>query len=266
LSGVPEWFDHPDLIEYYATHRNRAEELYPSERRFLPWLAARVDSVLDVGCGAGGFSAVWRSFHPTLRYTGVDISTGLIEAARQCHPEHRFLRADCVEGLPLEDRFADVAVALGWLHWERDYARALRELWRVAGRYLFFDLRLQPQPGPDTVATQRLALNGEWDGRTTVPYLLSSWPRVAELLLGLQPARILGRGYWGKPADTVTGVDGEVCFATFVLERPGAVGETAPEVALDLPLQWPEQLGGTVELIGPEGLAELAPDGEALAR
>ena len=66
-----------------------------------------------------------------------------MEAARRAHPEHDFLRADCAAGLPLEDRFADVAVALGWLHWEERYAGALSELWRVAGRYVFFDLRLR---------------------------------------------------------------------------------------------------------------------------
>jgi SAM-dependent methyltransferase len=257
-----EWPDHPDLVEYYESHRNRAEELYPSERRFLPWLAARADSVLDVGCGTGGFSGVWRDYKPTIRYTGVDISIGLVEAARKLHPEHEFLRADCAEGLPLQGDYADLSVALGWLHWERRYARALEELWRVTRQYLFFDLRLHPGAGPDISAVQRLALTGEWDGRTTVPYLCVSWPRIAELLLGLEPARILGHGYWGRPADTVIGVDGEICFATFVLERPRPGADRRPEVALDLPLRWPSQLDPAVTRSGPEGLAEIVPGTE----
>jgi SAM-dependent methyltransferase len=260
LTGEHGWSDHPDLVEYYGSHRNRADELYPSERRFLPWLAADARSLVDVGCGAGGFSAIWRSYSPALRYTGVDISEGLVEAARSRHPEHEFLRADCAEGLPLVDGYADVAVALGWLHWERRYARALSELWRVSRRHLFFDLRLGATAGADISATQRLALTGEWDGRTTVPYICASWPRIAELLVALRPRRILGHGYWGKPADTVMGVDGEICFATFVLEHSGHRVDRRPEVALDLPLRWPAELQQVVELTGPDRLADLVGD------
>jgi len=259
LTGADGWADHPDLVEYYGSHRNRADELYPSERRFLPWLAAGAESIVDVGCGAGGFSAVWRSYNPALRYTGVDISGGLVQAARARHPEHEFIRADCAEGLPLVDGYADLAVALGWLHWERRPALALSELWRVSRRHLFFDLRLHPGSA-DICATQRLALIGEWDGRTTVPYICASWPRIAELLVGLAPRRILGHGYWGKPADTVIGVDGELCFATFVLEHANSGDDQPPQVALDLPLRWPARLQQVVEVISRSGLDELVPD------
>jgi SAM-dependent methyltransferase len=257
-----DWVDHSDLVEYYTSHRNREAALYPSERRFVPWLAIRAQSVLDVGCGAGGLSAVWRSYRRTIRYTGVDISEPLVKAARRAHPEHEFIRADCAAGLPLEDRFADVAVALGWLHWEERYAGALTELWRVARRYAFFDLRLIDAAGPDTTGTQRLALTGEWDGHTTVPYICASWPRVAELLLELRPSRLLAHGYWGKPAGTVIGVDREVCFATFVLERSDSGEAVRPEVALDLPLPWPEQLAGAVRLSGAASLNDLESDEE----
>lgn len=253
--GAPDWANHPDLVAYYETHRNQLTDLYPSERRFLPWLASTAGSVLDVGCGAGGFAEAWRACRPSISYTGVDVSGPLIAAARRAHPEDEFLRADCAEGVPLADGYADVVSAMGWLHWETRYADALAELWRLTGRYAFFDLRLVDGPGPDTSAVQRLALTADWDGRTTVPYICASWPRVAELLLGLGPARILAHGYWGRPADTVMGVDSEICFATFVLERDER--ERCPDVALDLPLQWPQMLSDGVRLAGADRLDEI---------
>lgn len=256
------WVDHPDLVEYYETHRNRLADLYPSERRFLPWLAAQAESVLDVGCGAGGLAAVWTGLSPSIRYSGVDISAPLIEAARRAHPEHEFVRADAGTDLPFDDGYGDAVVALGWLHWEERYAAALTELWRVARRFVFFDLRLLDASGADATGAQRLALTGDWDGRTTVPYICAAWPRVAELLLSLQPARILGHGYWGAPAGTVVGVNDQVCFATFVLERSGSSGRSRTEVALDLPLRWPEHLESTVHLLGAAALAGMLGDAE----
>jgi len=262
--SAPDWADHPDLVAYYETHRNQISDLYPSERRFLPWLAAGADSVLDVGCGAGGFAEAWRAYRPSIRYTGVDVSGPLVSAARRAHPEHEFLQADCVEGVPLADGYADVVSAVGWLHWEARYADALAELWRLTGRYAFFDLRLADGPGPDTIAVQRLALSSDWDGRTTVPYICASWRRVAELLVDLCPARILAHGYLGRPAATVMGVDGDVCFATFVLERAGH--GRCPEVVLDLPLEWPHALSGRVRIAGAKRLDELVGEVEGARR
>jgi SAM-dependent methyltransferase len=239
VTNRPAWADHPDLVPYYTSHRNRTEDLYPSERRFLPWLAERSESVLDVGCGGGGFAEVWRAYRPSIRYTGVDISAPLVHAAREAHPEHEFVQADCAAGLPFAEGFSDVTVALGWLHWERRYERALRELWRVCRRHAFFDLRLG-ESDAEVVGAQRLALTGDWDGSTTTPYICASWPRIAQLLLELRPARIMAYGYWGKPADTVMDVNQEVCFATFVLERSGEDRPAAPELELDMPLRWPD--------------------------
>jgi hypothetical protein len=45
-------------------------------------------------------------------------------------------------------------------------------------------------------------------------------------------------------------VNEAICFATFVLERADAGNIRRPEVALDLPLQWPAELVGAVELSG----------------
>lgn len=243
VAQAPEWAGHADLIAFYSQHRGRPDDLYPSERRFLPWLARHASSVLDTGCAAGGFSQIWRQYHPGIAYTGVDISLSLVSTARALHPEVRFLHGDVTKGLALPNRYATVVQALGWLNWEPGYVRAMRELWRLVDRYLFFDVRLAPAGDRDTIGRQHVALSGTWDGTTTTPYVVVSWPRFARHLVDLRPATILGYGYWGKPAETVMGVQGDVCFATFVMEKAlDDHGCEAARVCLDLPLAWPDAL------------------------
>jgi len=247
-TGEPDWVEHPDLVEFYSHGRSRPEDVYPSEERFLPWLAAAAGSVLDVGCGAGGFAAIWDHYRPGIDYVGVDASAALVEAARRLHPGARFEQADGAGELPFPDAFADVVAGLGWLHLEPRYRQALPELWRVTRERLFFDIRLQTRSESEEVGAQRLALAGEWDGTTTIPYIAAPWARVAQALVGLRPERILGYGYSGAPASTVEGMKEPICFATFVLER--GAGSDAPEVALELPLAWPADVPGRVRALG----------------
>lgn len=217
-------FEQAELVEYFSQHRNRPGDLYPSERHFLPELARESATVLDVGCAAGGFANIWRAFNPALRYTGVDVSHALVEAARRLHPHDTFVVGDAVRGIPLPDAAADTVAALGWLHWEPRYADALTELWRLAGRRLLFDVRLHDGDG-DLVGAQELPGDGE------TPYLCASWAGFAPLLESLTPGTIRAYGYTGAPAATVRGMPPEVCFAAFVLER----GHPPLRHDLDLP-------------------------------
>jgi SAM-dependent methyltransferase len=256
----PPWAEHPDLVAFYTQHRKRPEDLYPSERRFLPWLAKQGTSVLDMGCAAGGFRNIWCHYQPDIIYAGVDLSTSLISAARKLHPDVAFYQGDCVAGLSLPDRYATVVSALGWLHWESQYEKAIRELWRVSDRYLFFDVRLVGKTDQAVSGKQQLAFIGPWDGETTTPYICVAWPILATQLIELQPMTIFGYGYWGKPAETVMGVDQQVCFATFVVEKV-PVGEDLrlPIVCIDLPLPWPAALANQVNLLPASQLDALVP-------
>lgn len=254
---LESWAHHPELVAFYTTHRHRPEDLYDSERRFVPWLARQSQSLVDVGCAAGGFRAIWRNWNPSLSYIGVDASPELVEAARKLHPDADFVVGDCAEGLELPDAAADSVQALGWLHWEERYPDALAELWRLTGQHLFFDVRLHA--GDDDLhAQQRLQLEGKWDGHTTVPYLVASWSRFAELLLDLKPAAIYATGYSGPPSATVVGLNEDVCFATFVLERGGPDRDT-PLVCCDLPLEWPTHMRDPIDLRPASELTERVP-------
>lgn len=59
MTGNRAWADHPDRVAFYADRRRRPADLYPAERRFLPRLASRGDSVLEAGCSAAGFSEIF---------------------------------------------------------------------------------------------------------------------------------------------------------------------------------------------------------------
>ncbi|MDE0828162.1 MAG: hypothetical protein OSB03_03070, partial [Vicinamibacterales bacterium] len=143
------------------------------------------------------------------------------------------------------------------------YVRTLAELWRLTDRYLFFDLRLVRQEKDASCGRQRMAYSGNWDGRTTTPYITVAWPSIARLFVELRPRTLYAYGYWGKPADTVERVGGDVCFSVFVLEKP-APDETidTPVVCTDMPLAWPAELAGLVRVLPRTRLAELVPPDE----
>lgn len=260
MPSEKSWTSHPELVSFYTTHRKHPEDLYDSERRFLPWLADQANSVLDVGCAAGGFLNIWRAYRPDIKYTGVDVSAPLVEAARKLHPDVDFLVGDCSSGLLLNDGYADIVQALGWLHLEKGYDEALSELWRLCKRYMFFDLRLLPTPSPELLGRQRIAFSKEWDGKSIWPYVVVPVEKIASKLLSLRPKTILGYGYLGKPAPTVEGVGSEICFATFVLEKSTPDSPNAyPAVCMDMPLEWPASVSAKVNLLPSLDLVKLVP-------
>ena len=249
-------FSDPGMLEFFSDSRRLPEDLYPSELRFLPWLASESKTVLDVGCAVGGLADIWTHFAPEVSYVGSDVSPELIAAARRLRPSLRFEVGDASRGLPFDDRGFDVVQGLGWLHWEPRFADALREMWRMVDHRLFFDVRLA-RPGSGTiVGEQRLAFGTEgWDGETTTPYIVVDLVNFVDLLLALEPFRILAYGYLGEPDDLVIGIDGEVCFATFVLER-SLVGGSTTGAWVDMPWNLPERPG----LARSGALAEVVPE------
>jgi len=51
-------------------------------------------SILDLGCGNGGMSAYLHNRGVRVRYTGVDFSEPLLQAAREAHPAAMFVQDD----------------------------------------------------------------------------------------------------------------------------------------------------------------------------
>jgi SAM-dependent methyltransferase len=95
-------------------------------------LARTGQSLLDAGCGAGGFLAWARSIGTFDRLAGIDPSGEAIELARAALP-NADLRVGSAHDLPFEDASFDLAVlndVIQHVH-ENEVAQSLRELRRV---------------------------------------------------------------------------------------------------------------------------------------
>jgi SAM-dependent methyltransferase len=105
---------------------------------------ARGARVLDVGCGTGDLLAWLRDRHIDVQYCGIDITSGMVEAARSRFPEARFERGSVLEWAPAAGDAFDWVVASGIFYRRSsrpfDFMKAAVErLFALAGRGLAFN-------------------------------------------------------------------------------------------------------------------------------
>ncbi len=225
-----------DSLNFYTSHRCTPEDLYPSEREFLPDVLPRVQTCLDFGCASGGFSGIMRQFNPKLRYTGVDIIPEFVRMARVRYPESRFLPVDGVH-LPFCSRSFDLAHTSGVLHLNSAHREIVRELYRVSNRYLLADFRLTR--GPERAGTCRIDFdshNGRAPGAGPVlPYLVLNLDDHLAFLgkLDPPPRKIQVYGYSHKPSRMAQINLDLILMAFFLIEKGTDRGKTS-DIVLDL--------------------------------
>lgn len=90
----------------------------------------QVHDVLDVGTGTGLVLRALRERDPSLRVSGIDLSSGMLEVARAALPDAVLVQGDATS-LPFADAGFDVVTAATCLHLFPDPRAALAEWVRV---------------------------------------------------------------------------------------------------------------------------------------
>jgi SAM-dependent methyltransferase len=212
-----------NAVLYYRHHRHTVDELYPSERHFLPVITRPDTRVLDVGCAAGGFSRIIRQLEPSVRYTGIDISRRMISQAHAAYPETPFLVARG-DALPFRSKSFDTAICLGTLHMALTWRKILAECWRAVKEYMIFDIRLIDKGSSvedARVSFERIAFLGEWDGTSIVPYVVLHVDDFIAAIRDLDPPPQLCQvyGYYHPVSPMTVSPYREVCMTACCLGK-----------------------------------------------
>jgi len=221
-----------DSLQFFQTHRQQPEDLYPSERFFLPDILPRIRSVLDVGCAAGGFSRIMKSFNRALEYTGVDINPEFVEVARRSFPDSRFCLGD---GIHFESPASsyDLVHSSGILHLNTQYEQIVASCYEQAKKYVACDFRLTF--GAHVEGTFTLEFQPPQGARPLLPYIVLNVDELVTMLSALRPAPgvIRLRGYYHPPSPMANLALERVLMTAVLIEKQS--GDRHTQVVLDMP-------------------------------
>lgn len=158
------------LEQFVDEHQAVAQSKLSHQKRFEKILELgdfSHHSLLDVGCGIGGFYEFLKERGINCRYTGVDINPGMIAAARERNPEikEQFLVRDIIEE-KLDSPF-DYVISIGPLNLRfaddlnlEITRRLIHEMYRLArvGAAISMTSGLTQRPSPSTFYYDPLSL------------------------------------------------------------------------------------------------------------
>ena len=222
----------PDSIQFFSGHRDRVEDLYPSERRFLPDLLPRVRSVLDIGCAAGGFSNIMKSFNPSLEDTGIDINPVFVRLAAERYPDSRFEVGDGIHFQTPAGSY-ELVHSSGILHLNSRYAEIVSSGYEQASRYLLCDFRLTR--GDRVEGTFKVEFEPDEEPRSVLPYIVPNVDELLAMLAALSPApsRVRLHAYYHPPSPMASIPLAQVLMTVVLVDKGD--GHARTEMDLDLP-------------------------------
>lgn len=232
---LKEPFESAYFREYYANYRNKIDDLFASEKRFIEEFARGAETCLDIGCALGGMYDILSRLQPGVKYTGIDISPRLRAEAERLHPDASFLVHDGAR-LPHGDRSYARVITFGTTVHDQSYRDLLSEAWRVTGEMLLFDIRLTQNPELRSLSDGYV----EDGAGMRYPYVVANAQDLFAWIATLPGlSSVKAYGYWGKAnkETTLPPEYSEICMTCLLLEK--AAGESpassSPRWSLDLP-------------------------------
>jgi SAM-dependent methyltransferase len=222
LSNQTSGWSQAPVIQYYTDHRSSYDDLYDSERHFLTEsFLSNIQSVIDVGCAAGGFFDIFRGFNPGIQYIGIDVSSQMLEVARTrfSNSTAQFLQYDGESALPASGP-CDLAFCSGLLHLIPHWQKLAAQLVAISKGYVLVDFRVTP--GATRVGKLWLEENSRREGGALTYHVINA-AMLRNFIRRLAPqAHIECYGYPGKPNPNTEGV-GEVYMAFFKISFGNAL-------------------------------------------
>jgi len=214
-------WSNPNSLEFYRKNRNKKEDLYESERLFISKILKPGIKILDVGCGAGGFYNILKSYEPDIEYFGIDSCEELIREAKKINQKIKFKVGEGKQ-LPYKSNYFDLVLCFGTLHMNLDWRDIIEECWRVTKNNFLFDLRITDKESIEDMSKsyQKIMFEEEWDKKSKVPYVIVNANHTMKLLNNLSNLkRITMYGYSHPVSKTAVTPYNEVFMTVFLANK-----------------------------------------------
>lgn len=227
--------DSDSSIEHWQSNRDKLEDLYLSEKYFLNDILKTINTVLDVGCAAGGAFNFCREVNSSLKYNGIDISERLINIAKKKYLEASFLHYDGHE-IPYKNNSFELVFSLGVLHHLQHYENIIEQMINKSKKYVLFDLRLSHKKTLNKPERfyQKVNFKNELDDGLAIPYIVLNVDFFKNFISGLlidSKCRIESYGYYEKPTKLSNIPYKYVYMCSIKIEK----NSTFPGVFIDIP-------------------------------
>tara|TARA_B100000029_G_C17605918_1_gene967379 strand:- start:4481 stop:5242 length:762 start_codon:yes stop_codon:yes gene_type:complete len=132
-----------NVVDFYASNRNKITDLYLSEKKPLSYIKKKkIKSVLDYGCAVGGFYKIFqRYFNNKIYYHGLDMEKNVITEAKKKFKNFNRVKFSNVKKVKLKEKNNKYSLSFctGVLNHNSNYKSIISELVRVSSRYVFID-------------------------------------------------------------------------------------------------------------------------------
>lgn len=239
-------FKSKQISEFFSAHRQKWEELYPSERWVLNRVAGQdrmLGDVLDVGCACGGLGRALSEKFVLNSYTGVDINKDAIDWAHKFQKlsiPTAFIAGDVLEQR-LDKRY-DLVVSLSCADWNIETEKVISYCWeRVkAGGYFVISLRVTKKESVNDIkkSYQYINYSGNEDNPEIANYVVFNFKDAIAMVTRLNPSpQLVGAyGYWGTPSESAVTLFDKLVFCVFYIQKRLEHGNLTQEVKAEFTL------------------------------
>ena len=134
-------FDREDYVVFLLSEwgdPHHPSPYYADRMKFITKLI-RGKTVLDAGCGIGHFMVeVEKQYGNTKTYVGLDISTAMLNKAREYLPKGNFIRGD----ITTFNIMADTIVCVDVLIHQEDLTPFINNMWKNAKKEIIFSMNV----------------------------------------------------------------------------------------------------------------------------
>jgi len=218
-------WNYKGIVSFYENHRRTTDDLYPSEWFFLKDLLRERMSVLDIGCALGGFASILSEHLRDFKYTGLDISSEMVQCASQKHPQHSFHHIPEADLSILKGETFDLTLCFGILHLSYKWRELIVAAWKHTAGHFLFDLRETHLRTTEDPKRSYLRLSSEEEcgaGREErLPYNIINAAEALDTIIALCPdaKKICHYGYLHPVSEMAVCPQDQVMMNTYLIAK-----------------------------------------------